>query len=226
MEMPIQITIKKLEEITKSALKSKSVSEAQAAAITDSIVQAERDSCPSHGFFRLPGYLKSVISGKVDAKAEPSVVQIAPSVIRVDAKKGFAPLAHLIARDPAIRLARSQGICAVAIVNSHHFSALWSELEPIAEQGIAGFAFRAGLSRVAAAGGKKPIFGTNPLGFAWPREGRRPLVIDFATSAIARGEIQLMKKNGRKIPLGWAVDSEGLPTDDPAIGLDRRNDAK
>jgi hypothetical protein len=102
---------------------------------------------------------------------------------------GFAPLGHVAVRERAIAIARRQGIAAVAFVNSFHFSALWAELEPIAEQGIGGFAFRAGVSRVAPEGGVLPVFGTNPIGFAWPRHGRPPLVIDLATSAIARGVI-------------------------------------
>ena len=215
----IRVSLDVLRELAQASLTSRGVSDEQANAIADCVVAAERDNCPSHGLFRLPGYLKSVISGKVDPVALPKVTEIAPSVLHVDVRSGFAPLGHVVARAPAIAMARRQGVCAVAFVNSHHFSALWAELEPIAEEGIAGLAFRAGVSRVAPAGGVRPVFGTNPIGFAWPRNGRSPLVVDFATSAIARGEIQLRQKAGQQIPLDWAVDVDGNPTTDPARGL-------
>jgi LDH2 family malate/lactate/ureidoglycolate dehydrogenase len=215
----IRLTIEALREVAFSSLTSRGVSEAHATAIADQIAAAERDGSPSHGLFRLPGYLKSVISGKVDPRSVPEVVEIAPSVLRVDVRNGFAPLGHAVARQAAIAMARRQGIAAVAFINSFHFSALWAELEPIAEQGIGGFAFRAGVSRVAPEGGVRPVFGTNPLGFAWPRQGHAPLVVDLATSAIARGEIQLRQRTGQLIPHGWAIDVDGNPTTDPARGL-------
>jgi LDH2 family malate/lactate/ureidoglycolate dehydrogenase len=219
MTETIRLSLEALREVVLISLRSKAVSEAHASAIADQIVAAERDGSESHGFFRLPGYLKSVISGKVDPQSVPEVREIAPSVLRVDLNNGFAPLGHVAVRERAIAIARRQGIAAVAFVNSFHFSALWAELEPIAEQGIGGFAFRAGVSRVAPEGGVLPVFGTNPIGFAWPRHGRPPLVIDLATSAIARGEIQLRQRTGQEIPPGWAIDVDGNSTTDPARGL-------
>lgn len=67
-------------------------------------------------------------------------------------------------------------------------------------------------SWVAPAGGIKPALGTNPIAFGWPRGEDRPYVFDFATSAIARGDIALHKIEGKPIPLGWGIDAEGQPT--------------
>jgi delta1-piperideine-2-carboxylate reductase len=219
MTVTIRLTLDTLRDVAFSSLASREVSEDHANAIADQIVAAERDGSPSHGLFRLPGYLKSVISGKVNPRSVPDVIEIAPSVLRVDVRNGFAPLGHAVVRQAAIALARRQGIAAVAFVNSYHFSALWAELEPIAEQGIGGFAFRAGVSRVAPEGGVRPVFGTNPMGFAWPRQGHAPLVVDLATSAIARGEIQIRQRTGQPMPHGWAIDVDGNSTTDPARGL-------
>jgi LDH2 family malate/lactate/ureidoglycolate dehydrogenase len=72
---------------------------------------------------------------------------------------------------------------------------------------------------VAPHGGSKPVFGTNPFAFGWPRPDGAPFVFDFATSAVARGEIELHQRGGKSIPLGWALDAEGRPTTDPALGL-------
>ena len=97
--------------------------------------------------------------------------------------------------------------------------ALWPETERLAERGLVAFAFTAALQYVAPAGGIKPVYGTNPMAFAWPRAGRPPLVFDQASSASARGEIQIHLRDGKPIPEGWAIGPDGEPTTDPATGL-------
>jgi len=72
---------------------------------------------------------------------------------------------------------------------------------------------------VAPAGGTKPVYGTNPMAFAWPRAGKPPMVFDQASSASARGEIQLHLRDGKPLPEGWAIDAEGKPTTDPQAAL-------
>jgi delta1-piperideine-2-carboxylate reductase len=84
---------------------------------------------------------------------------------------------------------------------------------------LAAFACTPSHAWVAPFGGKRPLFGTNPLAFGWPRPNRDPFVFDFATSAVARGEIELHRRAGKPIPLGWAIDSAGEPTTDPAAAL-------
>jgi LDH2 family malate/lactate/ureidoglycolate dehydrogenase len=72
---------------------------------------------------------------------------------------------------------------------------------------------------VAPAGGTRPLLGTNPLAFGWPRPGRDPYVFDFATSVVARGEIELHRRAGKPLPEGWAIDAAGAPTTDPVAAL-------
>ena len=76
------------------------------------------------------------------------------------------------------------------------------------------------MSYVAPAGGTKPLYGTNPMSFAWPRDGGRPpLVFDQASSASARGEIMIHQRDGEPLPEGWGIDTDGNPTTDPAAAL-------
>src|SRR5262249_55887030 len=183
----------------------------QASAIADTITAAERDDCQSHGLFRLPGYICSVRSGKVTPDAVPQVGELAPSIVQVDGRNGFAPLALQIGSVPLAEKARPHGIAALAVTRIYHFAALWPEVEALAVQGLVAFAFTAAMSYVAPAGGSKPLYGTNPMAFAWPREGHPPLVFDQASSASARGEIQLHLRDGTPIPAGWALDAHGRP---------------
>ena len=181
--------------------------------------RAQQDECHSHGLYRLIGCVHSITSGRINKEANPVVSDIAPGIVRVDADHGFSPLAYGRGINLAISKARSQGLSALAINNCYHFSALWPEVEPLAEQGLAALALTPSHNWVALSGGKSPVFGTNPLAFAWPRPGKQPFVFDFATSATARGEIELHRREGTPIDPGLAIDRLGYPTTDPAEAL-------
>jgi LDH2 family malate/lactate/ureidoglycolate dehydrogenase len=139
--------------------------------------------------------------------------------VRVDAHFGFSPLAFERGKPLLVEKARRTGLAAMAINNCYHFSALWPEVEAISADGFVALAMTPSHSWVAPAGGTKPVFGTNPIAFSWPRPDRPPFVFDFATSAIARGEIELHRRAGKPIPTGWAIDIEGNPTNDPTAAL-------
>lgn len=215
----VSMSLEDVHGLTTRILRGHGVSEEQTRAIANTVTNAERDDCKSHGLFRVPGYVKSVVSGKVNITAVPAIRDLAPGVIQVDGMAGFSPLALEAGRAPLVERARRQGIAALALVNAHHFAALWPEVEALAEQGLTAFACVDSFSYVAPAGGTKPLYGTNPIAFAWPRENHPPLVFDQATSASARGEIQLHLRDGKPIPEGWAIGPDGQPTTDPETAL-------
>ena len=186
-----------------------------ARAVADTITAAERDICASHGLFRLPGCVASLRSGKVNGSANPRVEVLAPGVLRVVGDGGFAPLALQVGRAPLAERARSQGIAALALTGIHHFAALWAEVEPLASDGLVAFAFTAAFPYVTAAGGRRPIFGTNPMAFGFPRPGKSPVVFDQASSALARGEIMIAARDGHSVPPGTGIDADGNDTTDP-----------
>ncbi|MNH06306.1 (2R)-3-sulfolactate dehydrogenase (NADP(+)) [compost metagenome] len=167
------------------------------------------------------GCVSSLKAGKVVADARPEVVDQAPSIVRVDAGGGFSQLAFQAGLPLLQAKTHSNGIAALAINRCVHFSALWVEIEQLAEAGLVALAFTPSHAWVAPAGGHRPVFGTNPIAFGWPRAGQHPYVFDFATSAIARGDIELHRRAGRAIPEGWGVDEHGQPSTDPNVVLDR-----
>jgi LDH2 family malate/lactate/ureidoglycolate dehydrogenase len=214
-----RLTLEQVHGLAWRVLRAHGVSAPQAHAIADTVTAAERDDCKAHGLFRLPGYVSSVRSGKVTPDAVPQVHELAPAIVQVDGQNGFAPLALQIGREPLVEKARRHGIAALAVTRIYHFAALWPEVEALAAQDLVAIAFTAAMSYVAPAGGSKPLYGTNPMAFAWPRAGHPPVVFDQASSASARGEIQLHLRDGTPIPGGWAIDAEGYPTTDPAAAL-------
>ncbi|MFT5393879.1 MAG: delta1-piperideine-2-carboxylate reductase [Gammaproteobacteria bacterium] len=219
MSDDVNLSLEDVRAIVLDIFSTRGVSAAQTNALADVITAAERDNCKSHGLFRVPGYVASVESGKMNKTADPKVRQLAPSVLQVDAQEGFAPLALHVGHKPLAELARAQGIAALGILNSLHFQAVWYEVEALAQEGLVALACVTASSSVAPAGGIKPLFGTNPMAFGWPRRDGPPLVFDQAASASARGEIQIHKRDGKPIPQGWAIDADGNPTTDPTAAL-------
>ncbi|MGD8808045.1 MAG: Ldh family oxidoreductase [Gammaproteobacteria bacterium] len=217
--MDVTLSLDEVRDLTTRTLAGLGASTAQADAIADVITSAERDDCKSHGLFRLPGYCAGLKNGRIDGAAVPVVTELAPAVVQVDAKGGYAPLALQMGRAPLAEKARSQGIASMPVVNSYHFAALWYEVEALAADGLVAFAFVNSRSYVAPAGGTEPLYGTNPMAFGWPRKDKPPVVFDQASSAAARGEIMIHQRDGKAIPEGWAIDADGNPTTDPAAGL-------
>jgi delta1-piperideine-2-carboxylate reductase len=114
-----------------------------------------------------------------------------------------------------VKAARTHGLAALAINRCFHFSALWPEVEAITAHGLAALAMTPSHAWVAPSGGRSPVFGTNPIAFGWPRPGPYPFVFDLATSAIARGDLELHRRAGTPLPAGAGVDAQGRPSTDP-----------
>ncbi|AFY19654.1 MULTISPECIES: Ldh family oxidoreductase [unclassified Pseudomonas] len=181
---------------------------------------AERDGAHSHGVFRIPGYVSTLQSGWVNGQAVPVVEDVASGFVRVDANNGFAQPALAAARELLVQKARSAGIAVLAIRNSHHFAALWPDVEPFAYEGLVALSVVNSMTCVVPHGADRPLFGTNPIAFAAPRAGGEPIVFDLATSAIAHGDVQIAARQGERLPQGMGVDSLGQPTTDPKAILE------
>lgn len=214
-----RLTLEQIYQRANTALLAHDFSIDQAHCIAQTVTIAERDGCTSHGLFRIPFYLAALKNPNTNARAEPTLRVSESSVVHVDAHSGFCPLALQIGLPALEEKARKHGIAALAIHDTYNIAALWPEVEQLAEQGLVAFAFTASNAFVAPAGGQKPVYGTNPMAFGFPRKHHPPLVFDQASSASARGEIQLHLRDGKELPMGWAIDVEGHPTTDPAAAL-------
>ncbi|HYC44124.1 MAG TPA: Ldh family oxidoreductase [Burkholderiales bacterium] len=213
------VAIEDIRRVAHAALARAGCDEENAAAVAAVMAASDRDGCASHGLFRLAGYLASLKSGKVNGRARPTLKRLAPGVVQIDGHGGFAPLAMAKAREALEPVVREQGIAAAALVNVHHFSALWLDVEPLVEKGLAAMCFTAYMPAVAPYGGRKPFFGTNPMAFGWPREDGGTMIFDQASAAMARGEIMIAARDGHALPPGVGVNADGQPTTDPAAVL-------
>jgi (2R)-3-sulfolactate dehydrogenase (NADP+) len=137
----------------------------------------------------------------------------------VDAKGGLAFEACALAAREAQTRARQYGVSIASVTNSNHFGVAAYHLEPLAEAGLVGIAMGNSPAAMPAWGGKRALFGTNPIAATFPRRRGAPLVIDVSLSAVARGKIMVAARDGKAIPEGWAVDAEGNPTTDAKAAL-------
>ena len=184
--------------------------------VATTVSHAERDGSVSHGLFRIPGYVASIKSKKVNGVSRPSNTYLTQNAIRVEGDYGFAPVGIKVGLPELIKTTNKHGVGVLTITNTHHFAALWHETEALAENNLVGIACTAYKPSVAPAGAKKPLFGTNPRSFAWPRKNNTPVVYDMATSTMAMGEVQVAARDGHKVPFGTGLNKDGEKTDNPS----------
>lgn len=215
----ITMNIDELEARVRRIFVNCGVRDETASAVARVIAAGERDQCKSHGIYRVEGCLRVLKAGKVSPNAVPEVQATSGPIVRVHAGGGYASPAYEVAKPVLVERARLHGLAALVINDCLHFSALWYEVEQLAVEGLAALSMCPSHSAMAPAGGRAPLLGTNPLAFGWPRPGKDPYVFDFATTVVARGEIELHKREGKPLPDGWALDAEGKPTTDPSAAL-------
>ncbi len=210
-----QMSLEDIHALAKNTLMTQGCDAENASAVADIITKAEGDGCHSHGLMRLAGYAATLKSGKVNGKARPTITKLAPAVVQVNGHNGLAPLALAQGRSHLIDAAKTCGIAAMPLIGIHHFAALWTEVEPVAEEGLVAFACTSYKPAVIPAGGNKALYGTNPICFGWPRKDGPPMVFDQASSVMARGEVMLAAREGHALPEGVGVDEDGSPSTDP-----------
>ncbi len=201
-------------------LRGAGASQVMAASTARALVLAQSQGIASHGLSRVAQYATHLRNGRADGAAQPEVVRRKGAALLVDAHQGLAfPACDLAVREGAA-VARDLGVCFAGVTNSHHAGVVVDHLRPAAAAGLVGLGFTNSPAAMPAAGGRHPVFGTNPVAAVFPRRAADALMIDLSLSEVARGKLMIAAKEGRSIPLGWALDSQGHPTSDPQAGLE------
>lgn len=215
-----KIALADLQSLSERALARAGAGPEMAAATARGLVYAEARGLAGHGASRIPQYAKHLANGRADGAARPAIVREKGGAVLIDANCGLAYPACALAAEVAIRRARDFGVALAGVTNSHHFGVAAYHLESIAAADLVGLAFGNSPAAMPAAGGSRPIFGTNPIAAIFPRKSAAPLTIDLSLSEVARGNLMVAAREGRPIPLGWALDRDGRPTTDPRAGLE------
>lgn len=203
----------------RAALARSGATPAMADATARALAAAEMEGIASHGASRIPQYCGHLANGRATGSAVPTIARDSKAGCLIDAGQGLAFEACGLAAREAIRRAREYGVSFVSVANSNHFGVAAFHLEPIAEAGLVGLAFGNSPAAMPAWGGKRALFGTNPVAAVFPRRSAPPLVIDVSLSAVARGKIMVAARDGKPIPEGWAIDKDGRSTTDAHAAL-------
>ncbi len=214
-----QLALAQATDLAQRALERAGANPTMARATARALVLAEAQGLASHGLSRVPQYSTHLRNGRADGTAMPSVLRRKGAAVLVDAHQGLAFAACDLAIQQAIATARELGVAFVGVTNSHHCGVLVDHLRAVAASGMVGLGFANSPAAMPAAGGKHPIFGTNPVAAIFPRRAADALMIDLSLSEVARGKLMVAAKEGKSIPLGWALDSTGQPTTDPKAGM-------
>jgi len=203
-----------------TALERAGANHRMAEAAARHLVRAEAQGLPTHGLSRVPFYCGMLRGGRADGAAQPIMVAERAGACLIDNRDGLPYVSAQWAVEEAIQRARRNGIAFAGIRNSGHVGVLGIHVEAIAQAGMVGFGFTNSPAAMPPWGGKKPLFGTNPMAAAFPRREKAPIIVDLALTTVVRGRIMMAMKRGERIPEGWALDRNGKPTTDPKEAIE------
>jgi (2R)-3-sulfolactate dehydrogenase (NADP+) len=219
----IRLTLDEVEALAHAELIASGANEIQAGPVAQSVRAAEADGYQTIGLGYLPTYCSHLRCGKVDGQARPRLVtegSALSTVVKVDAGLGFPHPAFALFKDELFERAKALGVASMAVSRSYSAGVLGWFVEQIAAAGLIGIGFANSSPSVAAWGATKPFFGTNPMALAVPRDGKAMVLIDQASSQVARVSIMQRAAKGQAIPAEWGFDHAGNPTTDPKAVLE------
>jgi len=193
--------------------------EEDAKILAESLVGSDLRGIHSHGVMRVPDYVEKLTTGGVNPRGAPKVVGGRGAVVVVDGGNSMGQIGSTFAMSRAIELAHEHGLGAAALRGSNHCGAMDRYAMMALAHGMIGLATTNALPTMAPWGGAEKIVGINPIAVALPGGEERPVVLDVAFGATAHGKIRIYQQKGHPLPKGWALDSDGVPTTDPAAAL-------
>jgi LDH2 family malate/lactate/ureidoglycolate dehydrogenase len=191
-----------------------------AAIAADVALYAQLSGLESHGLVHLPLSVTGLIDGTIRVRPQLHIHRDGTATAHVDGDCGLGLVVSRKAMDLAIAIAAEHGVGAVAVRNSSHFGAAGYYGDLAAHHGMIGIAMSNAAPAIAPTGGVTALLGTNPIGVGVPLGAGEPMVLDMATSMVARSRIrQSLAAGEASIPEGWALDAAGNPTTDAAVAI-------
>lgn len=216
--MPL-ISFPDLRDFIFRALRSAGVPEHVANIEAD--ITAEVDLCGvhSHGVRMLPMTIGNIEKGGTNPDPSLDVIDESPASVLMEANHGIGRYVSAIAMDSAIHLANESGVGLVLVRNVAHWGRSYSYARRAALKGFVGMAYTNTIKLFPAWGASERTLGNNPMGIGIPH-GEDPVVLDMAMMQSSVGRIREAAETGDRIPLNWALDSEGNPTDDAKVAME------
>lgn len=188
--------------------------------VADSLIKADLHGISSHGVTRFPVYFRRVQKGIVNPRPDIKVNARYPAAISVDGDNGLGSVVMMRALSAGLEAASKIGVAVVGIKGSNHFGTAGFYCDIAAEKGFISMLVTNAPAALPPWGGKEAYFGTNPIAFGIPCRQRPHIIVDMATSIVARGKIIEAAKEGKSIPENWALDKDGNPTLDAKAAME------
>lgn len=215
----MNITAESLRDLYYRMLLAVNTGEEEASITADVLIDADLHGLETHGALRVPAYMRVAKENVIEATQKPEIEWRRGAVSLINGNNGWGQPACKLAINEVITNAKNFGIGAVGIHNTNHIGTCAYYGRLLAKAGLVGFVTTNSPANMPPTGGAEPVLGTNPICFSAPASGGRIVVVDMATSVVAKGKILLANERGENIPVGWAVDKDGRPTTDPKAAL-------
>ncbi|MEO9337485.1 Ldh family oxidoreductase [Mesorhizobium sp. SB112] len=219
--MKTHISHEELTCLTTALFKANGLPQRDADRVAECLVLADLRGVSSHGISRLPIYLERLRSGLVNPNPSLALEEPTPVCALLDGDNGFGFVVATRAMEAAIKRAEKFGIGMVGVKHSAHFGMAACYLLQAIDKGYASFVFTNASPTMPVWGASEPFLGTSPFAFGAPGgKGGLPMILDMATSVVARGKIRRAAALGEPVPEGWALDKDGNPTTDAKKAYD------
>lgn len=213
------VKVEQLRDFSFKAFRALGIPEKDAQVTSEILVAADIRGIDSHGVARLPIYAKRLQLGLINKQPNVKVVRERAGAAIVDGDNGLGQVVAHQAMTLCLEKAKQNGVGAVGVRNSNHFGIGAYYAMMALKEDMIGLVATNASPLMAPFGGKTPLLGTNPLAIAIPAGTQYPVVLDMATSLVPRGKIEIAARKGEKIPIGWAIDKDGRPTQEPEEAL-------
>ncbi len=216
----VRVPFEDLKNFCKDAYQKVGVPEAEAEIVADLLVRSDLRGVETHGVTRLPIYIQRLQKGYVRKECKITVVKEKGPTTFLEAHGSMGHVVAYKSMEKAIQKAEEYGLGWVSVRDSGHFGVAGLFPMMALKKDFIGTIVSNSAPMMFPWGGKERIIGNNPVAYALPTDQYLPVVLDFSLSVVSSGKLILCRKKGEKIPLGWAVDKEGVPTEDPYEGYE------
>lgn len=198
-----------------TALTDAGVRPGDAALVADCLATADLYGVSSHGESVLPPHLERLRRGGYNLAPQFRVLRETAAFALIDGDNAIGPVCAAHCMEYAMEKVTSAGMFTVFSRNNNTFGPAFYYPLKAAERGYIAFLCSNSPAQMAPSGGSARLLGTNPFSVVIPVPGEDPIMVDMATSVVAKSKFKEYKAAGKSLPPGWALDENGNPTTDP-----------
>ena len=183
--------------------------------VVDCFFTADEYGVASHGISMFENHLERIRRGGYNLNPNFKIIRETSAFAVIDGDNAIGPVAASYCMDYAVKNSHKSGIFTVLSNNNNTFGPAFYYPIKAAENGVIAFICSNSPAQMAPVNGIEKMLGTNPFSVVFPVPGHDPIIIDMATSVVAKSRFKKYKENGKQLPIGWALDKNGNPTVDP-----------